>query len=715
MTSSGVPIVRLVIRHDGQWVDGIYKGGESRMRKVKSDLSYEGLMKLVEDVVGVNSEIDEIELHALISTPGELSRPIIKDDEDAALILLEQRNVPVVYVNIKGCQTNVMSHEEVGQHECVMPLSNENTTLEDNNVRLEGDTATLEDKTAFDEGNEDLFVAGEDRFDDTSDDGLEQWQDDSSDDDCLYDSDIPIYNNVEGETESVRGVDIRDVQCDDSDQEKGNAGISRTWVIAGVERFSFQTITIEESTCAEDRLYKGRMFSSKAELKQALNMLVIIEKFAIRVKRSCKARYEVGCKDKACKFSVRAMKLPDRGEYWQVRTFHKVHTCTVDGLQRWFPTTSAKMIGELMSHKLRANGVALRPKDIICEMRVQWGLECLYGKVWQAKEYAERLVFSPLEESFQLLPSYFYMLEQEIPGTVTVMATDEEERFKYCFWSYGACIRGFSDVMHPTVAIDATHLKGRFNGVLFVTVCKDANECVYPVGFGIDHVEDEDSWTWFLSKLRDVVGCHENTMFISNQHLIIKKVIQNAYPEIHLGAHTDLMRIGPEKWARACSPARRYQMMTSNIAECVNLCLKHARQMSITVLIEFIKDMFQRWFHDRYEEAFKVTKPLSPWVARQLSKRFNDAHRFVIEFIVFFSKCNREAIEFCADYYKTIILVERYSRSIRPAKWEDLGEEGFHQLVKAVEHRDVHNARVLAGDTARANCGDTLSASRLIV
>ncbi|WRX12261.1 zinc finger protein [Theobroma cacao] len=114
-----------------------------------------------------------------------------------------------------------------------------------------------------------------------------------------------------------------------------------------------------------------------------------------------------------------------------------------------------------MSHKLRANKVALRPKDIICEMRVQWGFECLYGKAWQAKEYAERLVFGPSEESFQLLPSYFYMLEQENPSTVTTVATNEEERFKYYFWSYGACIWGFRDVMRPTIVIDATHLKGK--------------------------------------------------------------------------------------------------------------------------------------------------------------------------------------------------------------------------------------------------------------
>ncbi|WRX26834.1 Transposase [Theobroma cacao] len=345
-----------------------------------------------------------------------------------------------------------------------MPFSNENTTVEDNNVRLEGDSAMLKDNTAFDEGNDDLFTAGEDRFDDTSDDGLEQSQDDSSNNDYLYDSDNPICNNVEGEMEPVGGVDVGDVQCDDpiynypiagengirsldtlvddSDQERGNAGISCTWVIAGVEMFSFQTITTEESTCVEDRLYKGRMFSSKAELKRALNILVIKEKFTIRVKRSCKVHYEVVCKDKACKFSVRATKLPDRGEYWQVRTFHK----------------------QLDIKKVIQNAY-LEAHHGLCDYHLK-------------------------------------------------------KNFKNKFKGNDVC-------------------------VLF-TLARD------------------------YYKVADF-----------NRHM-------NQIQQIHLGAHVDLMRIGPEKWAR-------------------------------------------RWFHEQYEEAVKVTTPLSPWVARQLSKRFNDAHRFLVK------------------------------------------------------------------------------------
>ncbi|EOX99950.1 Uncharacterized protein TCM_009022 [Theobroma cacao] len=216
------------------------------MREVKSDLSFASLMNLVEDVVGVNSLIYEIELHALISILGELLHLIIKDEEDVALILLEQRNVPIVYVTIKECHTNVMPHEEAIQY------------VETKHVRSV----------------------------------------DVEDDQCDY----PTYNNP---IVSDNGICLPKILPNESYQERGNA---------------------------------------------------------------------------------------------------------------------------------RANGVALRPKDIIGEMRVQRGLECLCGKAWQAKEYVER-----------------------------------------------------------------------FKGVLFVTVCKDANECIYPVAFGISHVEDEDSWMQSFSNLSHAI------------------------------------------------------------------------------------------------------------------------------------------------------------------------------------------------------------------
>ncbi|KAK2641485.1 hypothetical protein Ddye_023248 [Dipteronia dyeriana] len=71
-------------------------------------------------------------------------------------------------------------------------------------------------------------------------------------------------------------------------------------------------------------------------------------------------------------------------------------------------------------------------------------------------------------ESFQRIPSYLYMLERKNPGTMTDFELDDEGRFKFAFFSYDACFRGFSLAIRHVFAIDDTHLKGRFHGILFV-------------------------------------------------------------------------------------------------------------------------------------------------------------------------------------------------------------------------------------------------------
>ncbi|KAK2659253.1 hypothetical protein Ddye_005786 [Dipteronia dyeriana] len=105
------------------------------------------------------------------------------------------------------------------------------------------------------------------------------------------------------------------------------------------------------------------------------------------------------------------------------------------------------------------------------------------------------------QESFQLMPLYLYMLEQANPGTVTKVETNSENKFMYCFMCIGACIEGFRKAIRPVIAIDGTHLKGSYKGVIFVAACKDGNNKIFPLAFGIGDKENEESWTWFLTEL----------------------------------------------------------------------------------------------------------------------------------------------------------------------------------------------------------------------
>ncbi|KAK3198484.1 hypothetical protein Dsin_021899 [Dipteronia sinensis] len=382
----------------------------------------------------------------------------------------------------------------------------------------------------------------------------------------------------------------------------------------------------------------------------------------------------------------------DEGEYWQIRKIDKEHSCTIEGFQGQFRQANSSVIGELVSPKLRVNGTALKPKDIMIEMPLHYG---------------------------------------------------------------------------PVIAIDGTHLKGRFYGILFVAACSDGNEQVYPLAFGIGHKENRESWTWFLRRVRKCIDCPTDCMFISDQHKGIKKAMGIVYPDaphslcvfhltmnlkntfkredvtgifkrayqiyresefneemselirVHPNAYNDLMTIGTVRWSRAYSPVRRYFMMTSNIAECINSCLRHARQFPVTVLIKYIRDMMQKWFHDRRTFTDSLHTQLTPWAIKYLTEHNEESTFYTVcpidwnefevkdvakgrlvnlldmtckcrEFeidllpcahaLAALRACKRPFIDFCSHYYKKLSLVEAYAGVIQPvghmSDWEIPDEIG---------------------------------------
>lgn len=67
------------------------------------------------------------------------------------------------------------------------------------------------------------------------------------------------------------------------------------------------------------------------------------------------------------------------------------------------------------------------------------------------------------------------------------------------FLALGPCIHTFESCLRPVIIVDGTHPKGKNKGILFVVVTKDNNEQVFSLAVGIDPIEDDDSWIWFVS------------------------------------------------------------------------------------------------------------------------------------------------------------------------------------------------------------------------
>ncbi|TXG57658.1 hypothetical protein EZV62_015487 [Acer yangbiense] len=91
-----------VILYRVKWFGQNYEGGESEMIFVPRDLTYDGLMNTIEDIVRIDSSSCNIELRAVMSTRERCAIPRIKNDRDVAFLMCEERVIPKEYVTTVG-------------------------------------------------------------------------------------------------------------------------------------------------------------------------------------------------------------------------------------------------------------------------------------------------------------------------------------------------------------------------------------------------------------------------------------------------------------------------------------------------------------------------------------------------------------------------------------------------------------------------------------
>ena len=71
--------------------------------------------------------------------------------------------------------------------------------------------------------------------------------------------------------------------------------------------------------------------------------------------------------------------------------------------------------------------------------------------------------------------------------------------------------------------------------------------------------------------------------------------------------------------------------MTTNIAESMNSVLRHARKLLITPLMESIRAMLHKWFHNRRISAERTDTPLTRQVSSILQKNSADFEIYTVE------------------------------------------------------------------------------------
>ena len=133
------------------------------------------------------------------------------------------------------------------------------------------------------------------------------------------------------------------------------------------------------------------------------------------------------------------------------------------------------------------------------------------------------------KDSFPLFPSYLHMLKVRYLGTVIHIEVDENKKFKFLFVALGVAIRGFS-VMRKVIGLDGTFFKSTCKGTLLIATCQDGNFHYYPIAWGVVDIERDESWNWFLAKLKDVIGEPNGLVFIFDIHGSIQTAVANVFP-----------------------------------------------------------------------------------------------------------------------------------------------------------------------------------------
>ncbi|XP_013668947.1 uncharacterized protein LOC106373299 [Brassica napus] len=288
--------------------------------------------------------------------------------------------------------------------------------------------------------------------------------------------------------------------------------------------------------------------------------------------------------------------------------------------------------------------IGLKPKQIMEKARKDHGVVISYSKAWRSQEHGQDIARGTPDDSYEALPSWFHMIKEKNPGSVTFIEVDSVGKFKYALLSLGPSIRGFK-------------LMRKF--------------------FAIVDYDNDASWNWFMKCLKTIIPDEEDLVFVSDRATSIENALLQHYPLAHHGifvfhfeknvldnfksstliplvveatyAYTKddfdcyfheieasdivladyLRKAYFRKWSRAYSPTNRFNIMTSNMAESINSLLKVSREYPIVCLFDNVRMIMTRWFTERREQGVRHIHPVTLDVGNKMKELYDFTSRFL--------------------------------------------------------------------------------------
>ncbi|XP_022876785.1 uncharacterized protein LOC111394990 [Olea europaea var. sylvestris] len=214
-------------------------------------------------------------------------------------------------------------------------------------------------------------------------------------------------------------------------------------------------------------LAEKKIFFSKKELYSTIRALALKDKLQFRVSRSSMKILTVVCADSSCKWMLRASTVK-QSAIFVIRKFSNVHTCSINFRSNEHRHATNSIIAKHIVGKLDNPNRSYDPSTIARDIERELGVQISYSKARRGKVVALHMLHGIPEDSFQRLSSYYHVLGENNPRTVTHIELDSRNRFHYFFLTFGASIRGYMQYLRPVVCIDGSHLKGPYKDTLLL-------------------------------------------------------------------------------------------------------------------------------------------------------------------------------------------------------------------------------------------------------
>lgn len=422
----------------------------------------------------------------------------------------------------------------------------------------------------------------------------------------------------------------------------------------------------------------GQEFPDVKAFRNAIKEAAIAQHFELRIIKSDLIRYFAKCASEGCPWRIRAVKLPNAPTF-TIRSLEGTHTCGRNA-HNGHHQASVDWIVSFIEERLRDN-INYKPKDILHDIHKQYGITIPYKQAWRAKERGIAAIYGSSEEGYCLLPSYCEEIKKTNPGSVAeVFTTGADNRFQRLFVSFYASIYGFLNGCLPIVGLGGIQLKSKYLGTFLSATSFDADGGLFPLAFGVVDVENDDSWTWFLSELHKALEvnteCMPEIIFLSDgQKGIMDDAIRRKFPNsshafcmrhlsesigkefknsrlVHLlwkAAYAtttiafkekmaELEEVSPEaaKWLQQFHPSQwalvyfegtRFGHLSSNIEE-FNKWILEAQELPIIQVIERIHGKLKTEFDDRRLKSSSWCSVLAPSAEKRMVEAINHASAY---------------------------------------------------------------------------------------